>query len=126
MLAQWQILLFAFNFLLVTTTIEKDKGILRSLPPIEPPNEDEVIIKQKNLFVVLIGRNDDLLVEDERMQLKDLRKAAIEFLDNGGDVDNEGNPCDYCQGKKILHPQIIQIRQLFPYSTIEKLLMVSI
>ncbi len=87
-------------FFLVTTTIEKDKGILRSLPPIEPPNEDEVIIKQKNLFVVLIGRNDDLLVEDERMQLKDLRKAAIEFLDNGGDVDNEGNPCDYCQGKK--------------------------
>ncbi|MGF1556266.1 ExbD/TolR family protein [Paucihalobacter sp.] len=87
-------------FFLVTTTIEKDKGILRSLPPIEPPNDDEVIIKQKNLFVVLIGRNDDLLVEDERMKLKDLRKAAIEFLDNGGDVDNDGNPCDYCQGKK--------------------------
>lgn len=87
-------------FFLVTTTIEKDKGILRSLPPIEPPNDDEVIIKQKNLFIVLIGRNDDLLVEEERMQLKDLRKAAIEFLDNGGDVDNEGNPCDYCQGKK--------------------------
>jgi len=87
-------------FFLVTTTIEKDKGILRSLPPIEPPNDDEVVIKQKNLFVVMLNRNDQLLVEDELMQLKDLRKAAIEFLDNGGDVDGEGNPCDYCQGKK--------------------------
>lgn len=87
-------------FFLVTTTIEKDKGILRSLPPIEPPNDDEVVIRQKNLFVVLLNRNDQLLVEDELMQLKDLRKATVEFLDNGGDVNNEGEPCDYCQGKR--------------------------
>lgn len=87
-------------FFLVTTTIEKDKGILRSLPPIEPPTDEQVVIKQKNLFVVLLNRNDQLLVEDELMQLKDLRKAAIEFLDNGADVDSEGNKCDYCQGKK--------------------------
>ena len=87
-------------FFLVTTTIEKDKGILRSLPPIEPPNDEQVIIREKNMFIVLIGRNDDLLVEDQRMQLKDLRKAAIEFLDNGGDVNEKGERCDYCQGKK--------------------------
>ena len=87
-------------FFLVTTTVEKDKGILRSLPQIEPPNNDKVIIKQKNLFTVLLNKNDDLLVEDERMKVKDLRKAAIEFLDNGGSTDAEGNNCDYCQGKK--------------------------
>jgi biopolymer transport protein ExbD len=88
-------------FFLVTTTIEKDKGILRSLPPIEPPiEEEEVRIKEKNLFIVLLNRKDQLLVENELMELKDLRKATIEFLDNGGDVDNEGNPCDYCQGKR--------------------------
>ena len=87
-------------FFLVTTTVEKDKGILRSLPPIQPPNETPVIIKQKNLFTVLLNKNDDLLVEDERMKVKDLREAAIEFLDNGGSTDAEGNKCDYCQGKK--------------------------
>ena len=87
-------------FFLVTTTVEKDKGILRSLPQIEPPNNDKVIIKQKNLFTVLLNKNDDLLVEDERMKVKDLRKAAIEFLDNGGSTDAEGNNCDYCKGKK--------------------------
>mgnify|MGYP003624233231 CR=1 FL=1 len=81
-------------FFLVTTTIEKDSGITRKLPPIEESEED-VIIKQKNIFTVLINKNDQLLVEDEVMELKNLRKAAVEFLDNGGD-----GSCSYCKGKK--------------------------
>jgi len=87
-------------FFLVTTTVEKDKGILRSLPQIQPPSETPVIIRQKNLFTVLLNKNDDLLVEDERMKVKNLRQAAIDFLDNGGSTDAAGNKCDYCQGKK--------------------------
>lgn len=81
-------------FFLVTTTIETDTGINRKLPPIEDSEED-VIIKQKNIFTVLLNGKDQLLVEDELMELKDIRKAAIEFLDNGGD-----GTCDYCRGKK--------------------------
>tara|TARA_R110000868_G_scaffold3024_4_gene20334 strand:- start:1391 stop:1978 length:588 start_codon:yes stop_codon:yes gene_type:complete len=81
-------------FFLVTTTIETDTGINRKLPPIDDTQQD-VIIKQKNIFTVLINGRDQLLVEDEIMELKDLRKAAKEFLDNGGD-----GTCDYCQGKK--------------------------
>lgn len=87
-------------FFLVTTTIEKDKGILRSLPPIEPPNDDEVVIKEKNLFIVLLNRKDQLLVEDQPMEVKDLRQAAIEFLDNGGGTNAEGESCTYCKGKR--------------------------
>ena len=88
-------------FFLVTTTIEKDKGILRSLPPIEPPNEDEVVIKEKNLFIVLLNRNDQLLVEDQQMEIKDLKAAAIEFLDNGGGKEVNGTwTCDYCKGDR--------------------------
>lgn len=81
-------------FFLVTTTIETDTGINRKLPPIEDSEED-VIIKQKNIFTVLLNGKDQLLVEDELMELKDIRKAAVEFLDNGGD-----GTCSYCQGKK--------------------------
>ncbi|ULC59464.1 biopolymer transporter ExbD [Flaviramulus sp. BrNp1-15] len=81
-------------FFLVTTTIETDSGINRKLPPMEESDED-VIIKQKNIFTVLLNGKDQLLVEDELMELKDLRKAAKEFLDNGGD-----GSCDYCRGKK--------------------------
>ena len=81
-------------FFLVTTTIETDSGINRKLPPMEESDED-VIIKQKNIFTVLLNGKDQLLVEDELMKLKDLRKAAKEFLDNGGD-----GSCDYCKGRK--------------------------
>lgn len=81
-------------FFLVTTTIEKDSGITRKLPPMEESEED-VVIKQKNIFTVLLNGKDQLLVEDELMELKDLRAAAVEFLDNGGD-----GSCNYCQGKK--------------------------
>nr|WP_321245374.1 biopolymer transporter ExbD [uncultured Psychroserpens sp.] len=87
-------------FFLVTTTIPKDSGINRKLPPMEPPNDEDVIIKQKNIFTVLINGKDQLLVEDELMELKDLRKAAIEFLDNGGGTDANGNKCDYCNGER--------------------------
>lgn len=81
-------------FFLVTTTIETDAGLDRMLPPIEPPDED-VVIKQKNIFTVNINKNGQLLVEDELMNLKDLRKSAIAFLENGAD-----GSCNYCKGKK--------------------------
>ncbi|WP_242092590.1 ExbD/TolR family protein [Aestuariivivens sediminicola] len=81
-------------FFLVTTTIEKDSGINRKLPPMEESEED-VIIKQKNIFTILINGRDELLVEDERMEIKNLRKAAAEFLDNNGD-----GSCSYCKGKR--------------------------
>lgn len=88
-------------FFLVTTTIEKDKGLLRSLPPIDDSEVEPPIIKQKNLFTVLINRNNQLLVEEEVMELKDLRQAAIDFLDNGGGTNAEGENCDYCKGKRL-------------------------
>ena len=86
-------------FFLVTTTMEKDSGISRKLPPMEESEED-VVIKQKNIFTVLLNGKDQLLVEDELMELKDLRAAAIEFLDNGGGENANGDKCGYCQGKK--------------------------
>ncbi len=85
-------------FFLVTTTIDTDRGISRKLPPpldetIEPP-----ILKQKNIFVVELNKNNDLLVEEEPMELKDLRAAAVAFLDNGGGTGDEA--CNYCKGEK--------------------------
>ena len=86
-------------FFLVTTTIETDTGINRKLPPIEDSQED-VIIKQKNIFTVLLNNKDQLMVEENLMELKDLRKAAVEFLDNGGIPKGQEGYCDYCHGKR--------------------------
>jgi len=81
-------------FFLVTTTIQTDQGINRKLPPIDDTERPEDnLVKEKNIFTVLINRNDQLLVEDKLMDLKDLRQAAIKFLDNGGD-----GTCTYCRG----------------------------
>lgn len=79
-------------FFLVTTTIETDAGLDRMLPPIEPPEED-VIIKQKNIFTVNINKNGQLLVEEELMDIKNLREAAKTFLDNNAD-----GSCTFCKG----------------------------
>ncbi len=85
-------------FFLVTTTIETDSGISRKLPPMQEENVEPPIIKEKNIFQVIVNRNNDLLVEDELMELKDLKDAAVAFLDNGGGVGQEA--CSYCQGAK--------------------------
>ena len=87
-------------FFLVTTTIEKDKGIARQLPPKEPPSEEQVRIKEKNLFIVNVNRQDQLLVNEKLMELKDLRKEAIAFLDNGGAPQGTAEYCNYCKGKR--------------------------
>ena len=88
-------------FFLVTTTIEQDNGIVRKLPPKEEvPPDEQVKIKQKNIFTVVVDKNGQMLVEDDLLEMKDLRKAAVAFIDNGGGVDKDGNKCDYCKGEK--------------------------
>ncbi|MBU3820873.1 biopolymer transporter ExbD [Flavobacteriaceae bacterium XHP0103] len=82
-------------FFLVTTTIPKDSGISRKLPPIDNSDQEPPILREKNIFKVIINRRDQLLVEDEIKDIKDLRQAAVEFLDNNGD-----GSCEFCQGKR--------------------------
>jgi hypothetical protein len=84
-------------FFLVTTTIETDSGLNRKLPPIEEI-EDPPIIKQKNIFTVVVNKNNQLLAEEELTDISDLRALAVEFLDNGGGEGEEA--CDYCQGDR--------------------------
>ncbi|MBQ0736279.1 biopolymer transporter ExbD [Aquimarina celericrescens] len=85
-------------FFLVTTTIETDSGISRKLPPPQEDNIEPPVLKQKNIFVVEVNKNNDLLVEEAPMELGDLREAAMKFLDNGGGTGED--KCDYCQGDR--------------------------
>ena len=85
-------------FFLVTTTIETDTGISRKLPEWQPEEQDPPIIKERNIFQVLVNSNNQLLVEDEDMEIEELRQAAVTFLDNGGGKGDEA--CDFCQGAK--------------------------
>ena len=86
-------------FFLVTTTMNQDRVLTGKLPPWIPEQQDkEIVIKEKNVFKILVSKDDILLVEGEVMKIKDLRQAAIDFLDNGGGEGEDA--CSYCQGKK--------------------------
>lgn len=96
-------------FFLVTTTMDVDTGISRRLPekqPLDAPPPP--VIKEKNVFEVIINKNDDLLIEGEYREVKEVRQLAIDFIDNGGGIGNaiipfgetEGKECDWCQGQK--------------------------
>ena len=84
-------------FFLVTTTIETDSGINRKLPPMEDVI-DPPVIKQRNIFTVVVNKNNMILVEEKLMDLSDVRKAAVKFLDNGGGLGEEA--CNYCKGER--------------------------
>ena len=85
-------------FFLVTTTMDVDKGLMVKLAPWtdEPPPEDNKI-KEKNIFVVLVNSNDQLLVEDDYLSIDQLREAAKDFIDNNGD-----GSCPECNGIRSL------------------------
>lgn len=71
-------------FFLVTTTIASDRGILHRLPPWSDEEPPIVDINQRNTLVILVNAQDQLLVRDEPTRIEELRRVAIEFIDNRG------------------------------------------
>jgi biopolymer transport protein ExbD len=88
-------------FFLVATTMDVDTVISRRLPQKQPENTPPPPeLKEKNVFEIMINRNDQMLIEKkDYMNLKELKTAVLEFLDNGGGEGNKGvGKCDYCKG----------------------------
>lgn len=76
-------------FFLVTTTMDVDSGLERRLPPfVEEIDQDTPPIKERNVFIVLVNRDNNLLVEGEWIQLSELRERAKEFMANPADRDD--------------------------------------
>jgi len=91
-------------FFLVTTTMDVDSGISRKLPE-KTEDTPDVVIKEKNVLDITVNRKNQLLVENEFVQVTDIKRLAMDFIDNGGGIsaskDNQpGQPCDYCNGAK--------------------------
>ncbi len=91
-------------FFLVATTMEVDGGIARKLPQKQPPNQPPPPkLKEKNVLQISINRRDELLVEGkQRVEMKDIKQIALDFIDNGGGEGNKGvGKCDYCKGARL-------------------------
>ncbi len=77
-------------FFLVTTTMDTDEGMMRQLPP--PPESEEekpdIDVKERNVYVVLINRNNELAVEGNLTNINDLCEMTKEFFKNPLDKKN--------------------------------------
>jgi biopolymer transport protein ExbD len=71
-------------FFIITATIKSDVGISRKLPPMPDKEEleDPKEIPARNLFVVLVNSNNQLLVEGELIDITQLTEKAKEFVAN--------------------------------------------
>ncbi len=87
-------------FFLVTTTMNVDSGIMRKIPKKEELQPD-IKIKEKNILEVNINLKNELFVDGNIIQLKELKQIAIEFIDNAGGLDKNKQACDWCEGKQI-------------------------
>ncbi|MBS9767204.1 MAG: biopolymer transporter ExbD [Flavobacteriaceae bacterium] len=92
-------------FFLVTTTMDVDSGIIRKLPEKSQDNDTKITIKEKNVLDIVVNHKNDLLIENEIVAIKDVKKIVMDFIDNGGGLSapkegEEPAPCDYCEGKK--------------------------
>jgi biopolymer transport protein ExbD len=69
-------------FFLVTTTMDTDSGISRRLPP--PPDKDTPPpdVKERNIFNVLVNKNDRLFVDGRWGDIRTLKDETKIFLSN--------------------------------------------
>jgi biopolymer transport protein ExbD len=77
-------------FFLVATTMDIDSGISRLLPPMPEEEEldDDQEIRERNVFVVLINKDDDLFVEDGFYDVEELKEMTKEFFLNPNDAED--------------------------------------
>ena len=102
-------------FFLVTTTMDVDSGLRRKLPQWAPEQQedDQAEIKERNVFVVLVNRNNDLLVEGDYERVDNLRERAKEFMANPYDDENlpEKEPLDVPYfGETMVTKGVISLR----------------
>ena len=69
-------------FFLVTTTMDVDTGIVRRLPPLPEKDAEVPEVKERNVFNVLVNKNDNLLVENQWGDIRTLKDKTKEFLSN--------------------------------------------
>ena len=81
-------------FFLVATTMNTDAGIARVLPPMPPEDQqqEEIKVKERNLFLVFINGRGDIMAgasgKQEPIVLGQLKERAKEFIVNPMDDPN--------------------------------------
>ena len=74
-------------FFLVTTSMDVNQGLARRLPAPIPPDQkvEDTDINKRNLLIVKINSANQLMVQGQEMDVKQLRAKAKEFILNEAD-----------------------------------------
>ena len=101
-------------FFLVATTMNTDTGLARMLPPIPPEDQkqEEIKVKERNLFLVLINGSGQIMAgqpgKQEFIELHDLKEKTKEFvlnpLDDADLPEKEEKEFDLPDGSKWVYP----------------------
>lgn len=77
-------------FFLVTTTMNTDTGIMRTLPPMadESVPDKGLDIKERNALQVLVSASDMVLVAGKRVEVWQIKDIAKDFLANPSNAEN--------------------------------------
>ncbi len=76
-------------FFLVTTSMDVNQGLARRLPAISDEQVDKPQeINRRNFFYVKINSQNELLVQGEPLDIKQLREKAKEFIENPLNASN--------------------------------------
>ncbi len=86
-------------FFLVTTTMDVDKGIFRKIAE-KQTHPTNIKLHDRNVFDVNINKNNEIWISDRVVAANEIQKMTLEFIDNGGGKDIDGNSCDWCSGTK--------------------------
>ncbi|MBE6177051.1 MAG: biopolymer transporter ExbD [Alistipes sp.] len=101
-------------FFLVATTMNTDTGLARMLPPMPPENQqqEDIKVKERNLFLVLISGNGAIMAgtpnNQEIIDLRQLTEKAKEFVLNPYNDENlpemKEEEFDLPDGSKWVYP----------------------
>ncbi|MBP5370006.1 MAG: biopolymer transporter ExbD [Bacteroidales bacterium] len=75
-------------FFLVTTSMDVDQGLLRQLPPPSTDQPEAQQINERNIFIVLINKDNQLAIEGDYADFNELTDRTIKFLTNPTNADN--------------------------------------
>lgn len=77
-------------FFLITTSMDTDRGLARRLPPPVPKDQkqEDIDVKERNVLVVLINSNNQLMVNGQFMDVSQLKEKTKEFIENLQDDPN--------------------------------------
>ena len=101
-------------FFLVATTMNTDTGLARMLPPMPPENQqqEDIKVKERNLFLVLISGNGAIMAgtptDQQIIDLRELKSKAQEFVLNPMDTEDlpekEDTEIELPDGSKWIYP----------------------